>query len=232
VARDAELLEAVRDGREPATARVWENARCLVVARADRRLPRFAEACAALAAEGWPVAVRESGGTAVAHGAGVLSLSLAFRPPPAVPCTLESTYDALCAPIEDALASLGVAAQRGEVKGAFCDGRYDLAVLGRKLAGTAQRWRAGPGGPAPERGAVLAHAVLLVDADRAGLAAAIDRFYAAAGSARRCDAGASITLREALSAAGSPLAAAPRAALVAAARDALLSALRARTGCA
>jgi len=232
VARDAALLEAVRGGAEPATARVWENVRCLVVARADRRLPRFDAASAALARSGWPVIVRESGGTAVPHGPGILSLSLAFRPPARIPCTLESTYDALCQPLEEALASLGVRAARGEVPGAFCDGRYDLAVAGRKLAGTAQRWRAGPGGPAPERGAVLAHAVLLVDVDREAASEALNRFYAAAGGERRADPAASITLREALAAIGSTLAKAPPGDLSAAVREALLAALRARAGCA
>jgi len=232
VARDAALLEAVRTGAAPATARVWENARCLVVARSDRRLPGFAAAAAALAAAGWPVVVRESGGSAVPQGPGILSLSLAFRPAPGTPCTIESIYDALCRPVEDALARLGVAAARGEVPGAFCDGRYDLAVLGRKIAGTAQRWRAGPAGPSPERGAVLAHAVLLVDVPLAEASAAVNRFYAAAGGARRCDTGASITLREALAAAGSALAGAPAPELGAAARAALLAALREATGCA
>jgi octanoyl-[GcvH]:protein N-octanoyltransferase len=232
VAVDALLLEAVRSGAAPATARIWENARCLVVARSDRRLPRFEAARAELAAAGWPVIVRESGGTAVPHGPGILSLSLAFRPPRSRRCTIESGYDAVCRPLEAALASLGVASERREVKGAFCDGRFDLAVSGRKIAGTAQRWRAGPGGPAPERGAVLAHAVWLVDADRAAAAAALDRFYAAAGAPRRCDPRASITLREALAAAGRPLGRAEPAALAAAARDALRDALRALAGCA
>ena len=232
VARDAALLEAVRSGAAPATARVWENARCLVVARSDRRLPRFDAAAAALAAAGWPVVVRESGGTAVPQGPGILSLSLAFRPAPGAPCTIESVYDALCRPVEDALTRLGVSAARSEVPGAFCDGRYDLAVLGRKIAGTAQRWRAGPAGPSRERGAVLAHAVLLVDVERAEATGAVNRFYAAAGSERRCAAAASITLREALAAAGSDLAGASAADLGVAARAALLAALRAATGCA
>ena len=232
VARDAALLEAVRTGAAPATARVWENARCLVVARGDRRLPGFEAAAAALGRAGWPVVVRESGGTAVPHGPGILSLSLAFRPAAGAPCTIESSYDALCRPVEAALARLGVAAVRSEVPGAFCDGRYDLAVLGRKLAGTAQRWRAGPAGPSPERGAVLAHAVLLVDAERAEATAAVNRFYSAAGSERRCLAAASITLREALAASGSDLAEASGPELRAAARAALLAALREATGCA
>jgi lipoate-protein ligase A len=232
VTRDADLLEAVRAGAEPATARIWGNQRCLVVARADRRLPGFAEASALLARSGWPVVVRESGGTAVPHGPGILSLSLAFRPPAGAPCTLESTYDALCAPIEDALGRLGIEAKRGAVLRAFCDGRYDVAVSGRKLAGTAQRWRAGPGGPAPERGAVLAHAVLLVDVDRREVCGAVDRFYVCAGSERRADAEAAITVREALAAAAAPLARAPASELSAAVRDALRAALRARTACA
>lgn len=232
VARDAALLEAVRSGAQPATARIWDNARCLVVARADRRLPAFARASERSAREGWPVIVRESGGTAVPQGPGLLSLSLAFRPPAGLPCTLESTYDALCAPIEDALRRLGLAASRGAVEGAFCDGRYDVAVQGRKLAGTAQRWRAGPGGPAPGRSAVLAHALLLVDVSRREVCGAVDRFYAAAGSGRRADPEAAITLREALAAAGAPLAEAPRDTLVGALREALAEALRARAACA
>jgi lipoate-protein ligase A len=232
MALDAALLEAVRSGGAPATARIWENARCLVVSRSDRRLPRFEAACAELAATGWPVVLRESGGTAAPQGPGILSLSLAFRPGAAAPCSIESVYDALCRPLEAAFARLGVSAVRGEVPGAFCDGRFDLAVLDRKLAGSAQRWRAGPGGPSPERGAVLAHAVVLVDAEREEVTAAVNRFYAAAGSERRCEAGASITLREALAAAGGALAEASAPELRAAARAALLAALRETTGCA
>jgi octanoyl-[GcvH]:protein N-octanoyltransferase len=224
VARDAVLLEAVRRGEAPPTARVWENERCLVAARSDRRLPRFDAAAEALGAAGWPVVVRESGGSAVPQGPGILCLSLVFRPEKSAPCTIESSYDALCRPLEAALADLGVACARSEVHGAFCDGRYDLAVLGRKIAGTAQRWRAGPGGPAPGRGALLAHAVLLVDADLGEASAAVNRFYETAGGERRCRAAASISLREALATGASPLAGAPSAELRAAARAALFAA--------
>jgi lipoate-protein ligase A len=232
VAADAALLEAVRRGEAPPTARVWENRRCLVAARSDRRLPRFGAAAESLEAAGWPVVVRESGGSAVPQGPGILCLSLAFRPAKGAPCTIESSYDALCRPIEAALAELGVACARSEVSGAFCDGRYDLAVRGRKIAGTAQRWRAGPGGPAPGRGALLAHAVLLVDLDLGEASVAVNRFYEVAGGTRRCRADASITLREALAAAGRPLAGASAAELCGAAREALLAALRRTAGCA
>jgi lipoate-protein ligase A len=220
----------VRRGDAPATARVWQNARALVVARGDQRLPRFEAARAALGAEGWPVVVRESGGTAVPHGPGVLLLSLAFRPPPGAACTLEATYALLCAPLAGALARLGVPSAPGHAPGSFCDGRFDLLAFGRKIAGTAQRWRAGPGGASPERGAVLCHAALLVDLDLAAATAAVNRFYEAAGSPRRCEPSASIDLREALARAGSPLSAEPD--LVGALRAALARVLRGDDRCA
>jgi octanoyl-[GcvH]:protein N-octanoyltransferase len=230
VAREAALLEAVRAGERPALARIWENARCLVAARSDRRLPRFADASTELASRGWPVHVRESGGTAVPHGPGIVSLSLAFRPAADERFTIEAGYDAVCTPIERALAALGVRAERGPIERAFCDGRFDLAIGGRKVCGTAQRWRAGPGGP--ERGAVLLHAVVLVDTDRAAGVDAVNRFYTAAGSPRRADADASITLREAWAAAGDARAAATSMVIVADFRRALAAALREPSGCA
>ena len=226
VARDAELLDAVRTGASPPVARVWENARCLVAARSDTRLPRFAPAADAMTREGWPVCVRESGGTTIPQGPGIVSLTLAFRPPPGAPFTIEAGYDAVCRPIERALVALGLAAERGAVGAAFCDGRFDLAISGRKIAGTAQRWRAVPGGPSPERGAVLLHAVLLADTDRAESIGAVNRFYAAAGSERYADPAASITLREAWAERGDVRAADPPRAVAGALRAALVGELR------
>jgi octanoyl-[GcvH]:protein N-octanoyltransferase len=231
VARDAELLEAVRRGAPP-VARVGENARCLVAARSDTRLPRFAEAAEGMAREGWPVCVRESGGTTIPQGPGILSLTLVFRPPPGAPFTIEAGYDAVCRPIERALARLGLGAERGPVGAAFCDGRFDLSIRGRKIAGTAQRWRAVPGGPNPERGAVLLHAVLLADTDRAEGIGAVNRFYAAAGSERYADPAASITLREAWAERGDPRAADPPQKVVGTLRVALSDALRSDGECA
>jgi lipoate-protein ligase A len=232
VARDAELLDAVRTGASPPVARIWENARCLVAARSDARLPRFAAAAEALASEGWPVCVRESGGTTIPQGPGILSLTLVFRPARGAPFTIESGYDAVCRPIERALAALGLAAERGPVGAAFCDGRFDLAVFGRKIAGTAQRWRAAPGGPSPERGAVLLHAVMLGDTDRSEGIGAVNRFYERAGGDRHADPAASITLREAWAERGDARAMDPPNAVVGALRAALGDALRVPLDCA
>lgn len=224
LARDAELLEAVRAGRAEPTARIWECGRCVAVSRADRRLPHFERAAEVLAAEGWPVLVRESGGAAVPQAPGILCLSLAFRPERS---TLESSYALLCEMVARALGALGVEASIGNVPGSFCDGRFDVAVDGRKIAGTAQRWRARPGSV---RGAILAHALVLVDVDRAAATRAVNRFYALAGDGRRTEPEAMVTLREALAARGAPLGRGGPA-LREAARASLAEAARAQKGC-
>ncbi len=196
--RDRDLLEAVRAGTAPPTARIWENERCLVAARSERSLADLGTARAELAARGWPVVVRDSGGTTVPHARGVLHLSLAFRPPDGTRCTLEAVYGALGLPLRRALDRLGIETRWGDVAGSFCDGRFNLVAQGRKIAGTAQRWRARPGASAPGRGAVLAHALLLVDADLRELTEAVNAFYAAAGAPRRFDPAASTTVAECL----------------------------------
>ena len=66
------------------------------------------------------------------------------------------------------------------MEGSFCDGRFNLAVAGRKLAGTAQSWRRVAGVPV-----VLAHAVIVVDADPQALTEAANAFERDLGSGRR-----------------------------------------------
>jgi hypothetical protein len=95
----------------------------------------------------------------------------------------------LCAVLRDALAALGIASSAREVKGSFCDGRFNLATMlggrARKIAGTAQYWRR-----SGTRHAVLAHALLLVDADPSLLCLEANRFETALGSDRQYDADA------------------------------------------
>jgi len=196
--RDNQLLEAVRVGNAPATARIWENHSCIVAARSERALPGLEAGRAALEAHGWPLLVRDSGGTAVPHAPGILHLSLAFRPPDHPLCTLESVYRAIGLPLLRTLSRLRIDAAFGDVPDSFCDGRFNLVAQGRKVAGTAQRWRARPGAASPGRGAVLAHALLLVSGDLLEMTNAVNTFYAAAGSSRRYESTASITVAECL----------------------------------
>lgn len=170
IAREAEWLARVAEtGR--AAAHLWEGAPGFVVPRSYERLPGWAAARAM-----HPVQVRASGGGLVPQGPGVCNLSLAWPAGSATPSDTDAVYRELCAGIAAALARFGVQASPQPVEGSFCDGRYNLAVGGRKLVGTAQSWRRVGGVPV-----VLAHAVIVVDADPAALTDAANAFEAALG---------------------------------------------------
>ncbi len=188
VARDVDLGHAVAQGAGP-TFRLWENHRALVVSRQDLRLPHIARAVNHMGKAGWPVVARETGGTAVAMGPGVLNLSLVLPRSLVTDVpgyTIDTVYQLLCEPIRRVLSTLGIAARFGCVPGAFCDGRFNLVARGKKIAGTAQVSHANiaTNGNRKE-GYVLAHASLLVDVDARSLTDVVNRFYDSAGGSAR-----------------------------------------------
>ncbi|MGW8247439.1 MAG: lipoate--protein ligase family protein [Acidiferrobacterales bacterium] len=184
MARDAELGVEVANGGPP-TFRLWSNPQSLAISHQDTRLPGFADAVEVMTATGWPLVVRETGGSAVPLGQGVLNLSLVI--PRSLladyPGTsLEMIYGLLCKPIRQTLSTLNINSVFGSVPGAFCDGRFNLVAKGRKLVGTAQVWR---GNRAEQTangdGYVLAQAALLVDVDAQAVTDVVSRFYRLAG---------------------------------------------------
>lgn len=180
------LRDCARDGQP--RAHLWQAPQCLIVTRKDTRLPHYAAACKQLAAEGWPVHVRDSGGTAVPHGAGILNLSLML---PRTTTDLAHYYRLLGAPLLTLLAEYGLAGSYDFVPGSFCDGQYNLVIGGSKITGTAQRWLA-PG--QDHQGAVLAQAMLLVAGDVDEGTKMASRFYELAGGELRFMTGTSTTL--------------------------------------
>ncbi|QXB54940.1 protein ligase [Aeromonas sp. FDAARGOS 1415] len=184
------LRECARDGQP--RAHLWQGPQCLIVTRKDTRLPRYQDACEQLAAEGWPVFVRDSGGTAVPHGAGILNLSLML---PRTTTDLAHYYRLLGAPLLSVLAGYGLEGSYDFVPGSFCDGQYNLVIGGRKVTGTAQRWLA-PG--QDHGGAVLAQAMLLVAGNVDEGTRMASRFYELAGGELRFLPGTSTTLAQAI----------------------------------
>jgi lipoate-protein ligase A len=142
------------------------------------------------------VQVRASGGGLVPQGAGVLNLTLAWRLEGERRPGIEAVYRAFTDELAAAFERLGIEAGAQAVEGSFCDGRFNLAVDGRKCVGTAQAWRRIGG-----HQVVLAHAVVVVDADPHALTAAANRFEAASGGASRYREGALTSLAQAWSAA-------------------------------
>ena len=175
VAHEAEWMTASA-ALGQASAHLWTAPVGIVVPRRYTALPGWA----AIDGGHGELQVRASGGGVVPQGPGVWNLSLAWPAPGALPTHTDAVYRGLCSTLGAALDRLGLAASPQPVDGSFCDGRYNLAVQGRKLVGTAQAWRRVGGVPM-----VLAHAVIVVDADPAELTARANAFEAALGSNTR-----------------------------------------------
>lgn len=130
--------------------------------RRHERLAGFPGARQRLAAMEWPVRFRATGGTPVPQSPAVINLALAVR------CRVGSSaahlewgYHRLGDPWCDWLGGLGVGdPDLGPAPGAYCDGRFNVRIGGRKLVGTAQRWRRVRGG---RDMALLVHGAMQVD---------------------------------------------------------------------
>lgn len=227
VGRDLQLAESIaRAPGDLATAplyRVWTNQRCLVVTKREQRLDGYAAAAVASAARGWPVVLRDSGGTVVPHLPTTVLLTLILPRRTAPEPRAEAVFECLGAPAIEALDALGIAADYGAVPHSFCDGRFNLVADGRKIAGTAQRWRGGLPGHAVRAGFVLAHLALYVAADMAAATSAVTQFLEAAGRPATYDPAAMTTVR---AVAPPALAALPAMTLHTRVRRALLEVLR------
>lgn len=170
-------------------AALWQATPALVAPASYRAL--LAAPRPAPAVDAWPVRLRRSGGGVVPQGPGILNLSLAYAPGGPMGEHGEAVYQHLCSVLAAAARALGVDAFTSAVPGSFCDGRFNLACGAvnrpRKLAGTAQYWRTRQG-----RHAVLAHAVVLLDADPQRITAAVNALEQDLASGR-CHSAAALT---------------------------------------
>ncbi|MDO5640671.1 MAG: hypothetical protein Q4G28_12475 [Neisseria sp.] len=174
------LLQAVETPTS-GIALIHEGGDGIVVPRSYQQgKPAFQTACDTLAAEGLAVHVRLSGGGVVPQAAGVVNLHLGYiidTPNPLL--VAEAHYQALCGLLAELFGHFGIATAAQTVQGSFCDGRYNLAADGKKIAGTAQHWQRDKS--AEHRYRVLSHAVILA-ADPCMLTERVNRFEAALGS--------------------------------------------------
>ena len=194
---EQDLLASVCAGELEAGVLFWQPTdRALVMPRRLSRLPGFEQASVELAASGWPILLRETGGEPVPQSASTINIALVYAPlrSEGDHGRIETAYRRLCEPICDLLTHLGGAASLGEVEGAFCDGRFNVNLNARKLVGTAQRWRQSQGGQRPVG---LVHGALLVDNERESMVAAVNRFNQLCDLEQRCLADSHIALHEA-----------------------------------
>lgn len=193
---EQDLLASVCAGDAEFGLLFWQPSdRALVMPRRLNRLPGFDHACEVSATAGWPVLLRETGGEPVPQSASTINIALVYAPPRSEGDLnrIETGYRRLCDPICELLDELGGTSSLGEIDGAFCDGRFNVNLDGRKMVGTAQRWRQSQGGQRPVG---LVHGAMLVDEERESMVAAVNRFNEACGLEQRVRAASHIALHE------------------------------------
>lgn len=156
---------------------VWQTPPCIVVPRSHANYHNFEQAIAASEARGCPVFLRDTGGGAVVQGPDVINLSMRFSADATGHDRIGSAYRLLCQPLMAMLATRGITGHYQAVSGSMCDGIYNVVVADRKLAGTAQRWKA-LGRDHPGEYAVLAHFAMFLSLDHDIAAQAINALYA------------------------------------------------------
>jgi hypothetical protein len=195
--RERELLGGASSlAQSIAQVLVWRTEKSIIVPRGMPSRDRYDDAVRAMAERGFPVYERDTGGDLTPQSPGMINLSMVFRLDGASP-NIKDAYLRLVQPVIEFLRHrYDLAADVCAVPGAFCDGAYNIAYQGKKLAGTAQRWRL-IGGEGPSRqAAVLGHVALMVDVDLVPAIDALNEFYAVAGIDRHIELEKHITLAQ------------------------------------
>ena len=179
------LLRAMAQGDGQPRFAVWRTHQALIVPRGMPGRANFETASRNADAAGWPVFERDTGGDLTPQSPGIVNLSLVFRIDDARP-SIADAYRRLTRPVKAFLkAQYGIDAVTSAVPGAFCDGAFNIAVAGRKLGGTAQRWRmlnatSGDtinGASELKSAAVLAHVALMCTNSLAPAVGVLNAFY-------------------------------------------------------
>lgn len=178
-------LDAICQGESHMELLAWRPLdRALVMPRRHERNEGFPTARQALRERGWPILFRATGGTPVPQCPEVVNVTLALR------CRVGSSaahlewgYHRLGDPWCEWLKALGaIDADLGSAPGAYCDGRFNVRIGGRKLVGTAQRWRRVRG---CRDMALLVHGAMQVDGDPAELVGIVNHFQEVIGDPHR-----------------------------------------------
>lgn len=133
-----QIVDSVPESGESAL-RVWQPPAQVAFGRRDTNRDGFERARELVTDRGVPAIERSTGGHAVYFTGDTLSFLLA-TPTANERTGIEDRYERTIAPLQSALAALGVDTERGEPDGAFCPGTHSLSAEG-KIVGLAQRVR-------------------------------------------------------------------------------------------
>ena len=174
---EEELFKEISDREFDLGYFLWRSKQALVVPRSATRKDKFKTASIASAEKGWPVVVRSTGGELTPQCESFFNLSIFMRTKEKQ-LGIKDSYLIICTAIIDWLKKMGIKGECASIDGAFCDGDFNVNIDGKKLVGTAQRWRNIPASDtAPKEKALLLHAVVLCGGDIERLLEVSNAFY-------------------------------------------------------
>jgi octanoyl-[GcvH]:protein N-octanoyltransferase len=163
---------------------IWEPLENVMVLPASSKwlvAPKLTNHMAKL---GWQLEQRKTGGSPVPQGAGVLNFSMVYPWPSELELSPSKSYRLLIDILQMWLSNYGVNAETGEVKGAYCNGAFNLSINNKKFIGTAQRISQTTAVSGDRKIGVLAHAFILIDSNITNLVNAVNQCYRQSG---HCD---------------------------------------------
>ena len=193
-----DICEAIGRGeRAPYQSAVWQTEQSIVLPSGMSQRTGISAASQKSRLNGWPVHERDTGGDVTPQFSGVLNISIGF-PLFTEQRNIATAYHVLTEPLIAFLRQeFSIESYLASVKGAFCDGAHNIVVGGKKLAGTAQRWRIVPGvGDQSQKTAVLGHIAILCEGELDGPLHATNTFFEDAGIDRRVDESVHVTIAE------------------------------------
>lgn len=173
------LLDQVLKGDAQCGYALWRSKQALVVPKSATHRENFEQACDFCETQGWPVVVRSTGGELTPQNEGFINLSIVLK------CkknqlSIKDSYQVICQAIIQWLGQYGIKGSCSSIDGAFCDGEFNVVIDGKKLVGTAQRWKKITNPAVRDDGsdmALLMHAVILCDGDLPSMWNISNAFY-------------------------------------------------------
>ena len=160
---------------------VWEVAENVVVLPASSKWKATPALTKNMAKLGWQIEQRKTGGSPVPQAPGVLNLSMVYPWSCERDFSTSISYQLLIETLALWLSKYGINAQTGEVKGAYCNGAYNLSINNKKFIGTAQRISRTSIVNTNKKAGVLAHAFILINPNIRHLIDAVNACYHQAG---------------------------------------------------
>ena len=161
---------------------IWEPIENVMVLPASSKWKATPELTNHMAAHGWQLEQRKTGGSPVPQTPGVLNLSMVYPWPSELELSMSKSYQLLITILELWLSNYGVSVHTGEVKGAYCNGAFNLSINNNKFIGTAQRISRSSSANSNIKVGVLAHAFILINPNITHLVDAVNQCYLKSGN--------------------------------------------------